>query len=281
MWSGKMSRVMEVAVAVSILLAVPNHGSSQIGFEKILTEVKSFGFGSSCWDFDDADLIAKDGGCEVGESIWLELGYDIGKFAFPWDKELRKDTTWSSTERTVGRRGREQSRKQAAKVRTDTKDRSYVDLQFALGYSQFTGFAATSEGATIRGQVRELPSATVYGIFRQKDLRWREDGVSLDFIGDVRTGFIQLHDVVGLREREDGAADTWNAKAQSFLLGAGVGARFRIEAAEVFGHVNWSWRTLPSVAWAGAGEKAVPAEFPREIDFSGRTVRFGVRYRIR
>ena len=40
--------------------------------------------------------------------------------------------------------------------------RSYFTLEFALGYSQFSGFGSSDPTIELRGAVRELPSASLY-----------------------------------------------------------------------------------------------------------------------
>jgi hypothetical protein len=137
-------------------------------------------------------------------------------------------------------------------------------FEMGIGYGQLVGFDAAAEGLELRGQVRDLPSASLYANYDP-----------LGFYLGLRSGFMKVQ---GL-QLFDEEGNPFNGSAESFLMAIMLGQAKEVLGINVFVEGAYSLRYFPSVDWRGAVSGVpLPTERPRELSFSGWSIGLGVQF---
>ena len=148
--------------------------------------------------------------------------------------------------------------------RPEAPTRVLWTFEMGLGYGQLVGFDAAAEGLELRGQVRDLPSASLYANYDP-----------LGFYLGLRSGFMKVQ---GL-QLFDEEGNPFNGSAESFLMAVMLGQSREVLGINVFMEGAYSVRYFPSVDWRGAVSGVpLPVERPRELSFSGWSVGVGVQF---
>ena len=139
-------------------------------------------------------------------------------------------------------------------------------FEMGIGYGQLTGFESGDPTLDLRGQVRELPSASLYASY---------EPIGAYF--GLRSGFMSLR---ALRAY-DPAGVAFSGLADTFLMAGLIGNSVEVLGLNVFAEVAYSIRSFPSVEWKpvspGGG---LPLNLPRELSFSGWSIGTGVQFRM-
>ena len=266
-------------VGMLCFLAAPAPASAQLGVESLLTNVHDIYLFSSCWNTRSNFLRESESCPSEKNGFGVEVLWSI--HSIPLGKRpatARDSTSWKLATREVEYGpGAPDSTRQYTVVVTPVGDpRPTIDLELALGYSQFTGFSSSDPAFTILGSVREIPSLALYGTLDRgrAPLGWLQP-----FLG-LRSGLIKLHDV---QLRDPVTADsvaTYAASGETFQVGAAVGLSASVARFSVIGEWAYNLRRFPSVTWSGES-KRIPRNFPSGFDFSGTTVSLGVQVHLR
>ena len=137
-------------------------------------------------------------------------------------------------------------------------------FEMGIGYGQVTGFGSGDPTIDLRGQIRDLPSASLYANYAPSGI----------YLG-LRSGFMALR---GLRAY-DTAGEAYSGIADSFLLAGLVGTSVEVLSINVFGEVAYSVREFPSVEWrAVRSTTPLPVNLPRELSLSGWSIQVGVQF---
>lgn len=152
--------------------------------------------------------------------------------------------------------------------RTDTT--SLVLFELALGYSQIAGFRAQDTSFDFRGALRELPSLSVYA-------SWLPDR-KVSFYTGIRSGFAELHNAQFYDSGEDGPV--YPIEAQTIQAGIVAGIFAELFNLDFFLEPSYIYRKFPSLKPVDTDDPVIPKRFPREFDFSGFVLSFGVQVPI-
>lgn len=137
-------------------------------------------------------------------------------------------------------------------------------FEMGIGYGQVTGFGSGDPTIDLRGQIRDLPSASLYANY-----------VPAGFYLGLRSGFMALR---GLRAY-DTAGEAYSGIADSFLLAGLLGTSVEVMSLDVFAEAAYSIRSFPSVEWrAVSSGTSLPLNLPRELSLSGWSVAVGVQF---
>ena len=157
---------------------------------------------------------------------------------------------------------------------------SYLVMELALGYSQFSGFSSSDPNLELQGAVRELPAVSIYFTL-MSDRRLLVPHWVSPYIG-VRSGLIQLSNVtLNDRLRADTLV-TYPGAASAFQFGGVAGLGINVgDRMNFFIEVADQIRRFPSVQWSSPGTNKIRDTFPRSLNFSGPALTAGVQVTIR
>ncbi len=144
-----------------------------------------------------------------------------------------------------------------------------IEIEFALGYGQLTGFGSASPGYTLTGTVEELPSIVTYVAFRP-------DATISPYIG-LRTGITRLHE---FRAYVGDEQQLHTATGSTYLAGASAGVAVGGDAVMLFVEGSLVYRRFPSVQWSVVANQ-VPAVLPRTLPFTTAGLSVGVQVALR
>jgi hypothetical protein len=144
-----------------------------------------------------------------------------------------------------------------------------IEIEFALGYGQLTGFGTGTPGYTLTGTVEELPAIVTYVAFRP-------DATVSPYIG-LRTGITRLHE---FRAYVGDDQQLHTATASTYLAGGSAGVAVGSDAVMLFVEGSLVYRRFPSVQWSGVGDQ-VPAVLPRTLPFTTAGVSVGVQVALK
>jgi hypothetical protein len=142
--------------------------------------------------------------------------------------------------------------------------RTIWTFEMGIGYSQLFGFDAGAPGFDMRGQIRDLPAATLYATYEP-----------LGFYFGLRSGFMQAQ---GLQVYNP-TGDVFAGRADAFLLGGLVGRSTEILGISFFVEGAYSIRSFPSVEWRSLQlGMALDRELPRHLSFSSWSIGTGIQF---
>jgi hypothetical protein len=148
--------------------------------------------------------------------------------------------------------------------RPEPPTRAIWTFEMGIGYSQLYGFDAGDPTFDMRGQVRDLPAATLYATYEP-----------LGFYFGLRSGFMQIQ---GLQVY-NAAGDVFAGKADSFLLGGLVGKSTEILGINFFLEGAYSIRSFPSVEWRSVQMGiSLDRGLPRELSFDSWSIGTGIQF---
>ncbi|HUF75192.1 MAG TPA: hypothetical protein VMM35_02895 [Longimicrobiales bacterium] len=137
-------------------------------------------------------------------------------------------------------------------------------FEMGIGYNQLFGFDAGDPSFDMRGQVRDLPAATLYASYEP-----------LGFYFGLRSGFMQVQ---GLQVYNE-AGEVFAGKADAFLLGGLVGRSTEILGINLFVEGAYSIRSFPSVEWRSL-QSGIPLDrgLPRDLSFTSWSIGTGIQF---
>ena len=267
------------SVAFALTVLTPRVAAAQ--FEAFLEKVNDVNFFFSCWHAH-GEIESRDECFSTKNGYGLEVSFDVGAIKLPGTHDIIvKPGKWVPERKHATSDGRTSSLTiDSIWVDTVKAQTRSLELEVALGYSQFSGFRSKAPNIELRGAVREFPSVAVYGSFQFTDIPFPLNHFSPYF--GIKSGFIELTNVQALIAGTGDTLNAYSATAKAFQLGgvyglvASVGDRlhFFVEQAQ---HI----RRLPNVSWDGPVKGKNPASLPRAFDFSGPTLSFGLQVTIK
>lgn len=159
------------------------------------------------------------------------------------------------------------------------RDTSWL-FEFALGYSQISGFRSKDPKLELRGSVREAPMISVYAT-HEHPIPW----TPLSFYLGLRSGLLQLQNVriyMDTAVASGGNATSsvvYTGAAGAFLAGVAAGFVADIGPTSWFVEGAYSWRNFPSVEWTGPA-KLLPKNLPQRLNVSGLNLTVGIQIPI-
>jgi hypothetical protein len=258
-----------LALFLAWIWVTPAH--AQIGIESIFKDINELGFFFGCWSTQSSTL-QSEGECPVGNrDFGVEATYRVAEI--PLTHFGGKAGRDSLVVRQVTVKGSDTTR--TYDPHTGSPTGPQIHFEFALGYSQFSGFRSADPQLDLRGSVREIPAVTLYTSFH-----YDQDAFVFPYAG-VRSGLIQLRDVQAFTDPQGSdTAVAYAGEAQSFQLGAVAGVGLRYMRATIFGEWAWMSREFSSIRWT-ADKGRVPTSLPRRLDFGGRSFSIGMQFNIR
>ena len=260
-------------------LATPAPARAQLGVESLLSEVHDIYLFSSCWNTRSNFLRQSESCPSEKNGFGVEVLWGITSIPLGERPDtVRERTSWKLASKEVTNRAGavDSTRHYTVEVETVGDDRPTIDLELALGYSQFTGFSSSDPAFSILGSVREIPSLALYGTL---DHGWGPIHWLQPFVG-LRSGIIKLHDVQ-LRDPVPGdSVVTYAASAETFQVGAALGLSATVARFSLIVEGAYNLRRFPSVTWTG-GSNQIPSSFPPGFDFSGTVLSVGVQVHLR
>ena len=274
MYRSPRSKTLAAALVVLLIaLAAPPSVSAQLGaIEAFARRVTDLSFNASL------GTLAPTTGQVHAESLGLrsfglELLFEISAIAEtrPGTESLPPDSAqlaWTRMIVDVGAAGADTT--YVYEVREPTRrpppaDTTWI-FEMGIGYGQLVGFDSTDPNVELYGQVRELPSASVYASY---------EPVGAYF--GMRSGFMSIQ---GLRAYDPGG-EAFTGTAESFLLAGVVGSAVEVLGFNVFLEGAYSIRHFPSVEWRALSPGTpLDSSLPREMSFSGWSVGTGIQFAI-
>jgi hypothetical protein len=248
-------------------------------FADLIKNVSAVSFDVSCWSERGATH-SKD--CPSKEVDYgIEVSYQVKKIAFPWSRNTLVPGEWKPVRKeVVNRNGKPDTTTIFEPAEDTTIMSSYLLIDVAVGYSQFSGFSSADPTFELKGAVREIPSVSIYGTLGSDDASSVLRHLRVRLV--LRSGLIQLWDVQANDPIDQNTFDTYTGNAHTFQLGADAGIAFAFKK-ELYPFVEYSWmlRKFPSVQWSLAEAHTMPQRFPTELDFTGPSLTVGVRVDIR
>ena len=248
-------------------------------FADLIKEVGAVSFSMSCWSERGA---VERKGCPSKEVDYgIEVSYQVTKVPFPWSHNKTVAGEWKPVRKEViNKNGKPDTTTILEPGEDTTIMSSYLLVEVAVGYSQFSGFSSVDPSFELKGAVREIPAVSIYGTFSSDDERSALKHFKLRM--GLRSGLIQLWDVQANDPINSTTFDTYTGNAHTFQLG-GVAAFAFAYKKELYPFVEYSWmlRKFPSVQWSLPEAHTVPQRFPRELDFTGPSLAFGLRINIK
>ncbi len=249
-------------------------------FESLLTSVTDINVFTSCWSTPKG-VGSPNCGDRLGYG--LEVLWELKRYPLSTATQLPDSMNLVGVEkrypRGAGGRGSAaaDSTLKYERIPGGKKAKRELLLELALGYSQFTGLESDDPTYELRGTVREIPSLSLYGSFT--GLPGGEFVVP--YLG-ARTGLIRLQNVQIFDSVHTESTVVYSGAAEAFQLGAAIGVGISVPGLPVTASVEASYhqRKFVSVQWTPVGNR-VPARFPREFDFSGPSLSFGLQVRVR
>lgn len=270
--SRRLRLAFVLPLAVSAMLVAPHAASAQLGaieaFARRVTDL-SFNAGVGGLRGGNDGVRADDFGIR---SYGLELLFEVGTIVETLGPAPAVQDTaqlsWTEMVVVVGENGvdttyvYEVSEPPAPSAPT----RPIWTFEMGIGYGQIVGFESSDPDLDLRGQVRELPSATLYANYEP-----------LGFYIGLKSGFMTLR---GLRAY-DTSGTAFSGTADTFLLGGLVGKSVEVLGLNLLAEAGYAVRTFPSVEWRGVlTNTPLPLNLPREISVTGWSVGLGLQFVI-
>ena len=256
-------------------------GAQGIGFESLLSNITDVNFFYSCWKAGGNFKTAGCPGTTKKAGYGVEVLYSLGKIHIPWTKTYSTNTVWIDTTRVTPPEIVTQYKK------AGTKDVPYWYLQseFALSYSQFSGFGSADPTYDLQGTVRELPGLAMYfTIQADKDSVRAQKFLSVfsPYIG-FKSGLIQLNNVQILDRAVTDTFFVYSGTSSAFQVGFVYGLVISpLDKLSFFIEGARNVRRFANIQWAGAsGNNKVPRKFPTVLDFSGSAITTGLQLQIK
>lgn len=144
--------------------------------------------------------------------------------------------------------------------------RTLWTFELGLGYGQLVGFDSGDETLDLHGQVRDLPSVSLYANYDP-----------MGFYFGLRSGFMKLQGLQAFNE--DG--DAFTGEGESFLAALLLGQAVEVLGINVFIEGAYSVRYFPSIEWrtVAFGASLAP-NLPRELSFSGWSIGTGIQFGV-
>jgi hypothetical protein len=268
-----------LVLLVVALASSPRPASAQIGFESLLKDVNTFSFFFSCWNASGG--IATKNSCPSEKNGYgLEVSYVLAKLPVRGGDMVRTKARMQPTGMTV--------KCTSSGCETDTTfnyvpakatPTKYVQLELALGYSQFSGFQSTDPTLELRGAVREIPAVAVYGTFVDDNARGILKYIE-PYLG-VTSGIIQLSNVTLLDRAKVDTLVAFSANGSAFQLGGAGGIQIPMgDRISFFSEISYQIRRFPGVQWGGSGSTKIRSAYPKQLDFTGRALTIGLEFGI-
>jgi hypothetical protein len=271
-------RRVHVGLAAA-LFGAPTHAQAQIGLEGLLSGVTDVSIFFTCWQ--TRGQIAPAGACSNRRNgFGVEISYNVGLLPL-WRSPRRpvpekRDTTMIAVKRGTG--GYDTTTTVTITKATTVPVRHFY-FELGLGYSQFAGFGSNDPSYELRGTVREVPSISLYGTYRDEKIRLLK---YLNPYAGVRSGLLQVSSLSLYDGMPGEDRTTYNASATAFQIGIVGGVQLNV-GDRIRAYYEWSNtnRRLPNLQWSSPGTNRVREAFPRELDFSGRGRTVGVQITLR
>jgi hypothetical protein len=150
--------------------------------------------------------------------------------------------------------------------RPPARTRTIWTFEMGLGYGQTVGFESGDPTLDLRGQIRDLPAASIYASY---------EPIGAYF--GLRSGFMRLR---GLQVYDESDA-VFAGDADSFLLAALVGDAVEVVGINIFIEAAYSVRSFPSVEWRSVDRSSpLNPALPRKLSLSAWTLGTGVQFGI-
>ncbi|HEX8903350.1 MAG TPA: hypothetical protein VF771_00760 [Longimicrobiaceae bacterium] len=261
------------ACATAAWIPVPARG--QIGFEDLLGHVTDIDVSATCWNLRSASLRRSD--CPGGkngygvEVLWAVATVPLGSHPAP-------DTAWVPREKTVTVRQGRADTVTTLEPREEEPELTgwRILIELGIGYSQFSGFAASDGRLDLRGNVREQPSIAFYGSLEGPGVLERLS----PYLG-IRSGLIRLSDLQAFTPPEGEATDVFHGSGEVFQVGAAFGIAGTLGPLNPFVEAQLNLRRFTSVDWTNGEGGTIPGFLPRSLDFTGPSLSIGVQIHIR
>jgi len=159
------------------------------------------------------------------------------------------------------------------------RDTSWL-FEFALGYSEVSGFRSKDPKLELRGAVREAPMISVYAT-HEHPIGW----TPLSVYFGLRSGLLQLQNARVYTDTAvaSGGSTTssivYAGAASTFLAGLALGLVGDVGPTSWFAETAYAWRNFPSIEWTGPS-KLLPKNLPRHLNVSGMNITVGVQIPI-
>src|SRR6266550_4819703 len=263
-------RLLRATLVLISLISPPTLAAQD--FAELIKNVSAVAFSVSCWSERGA---VQRKGCPSKEVDYgIEVSYQVTKVAFPWSHNTVVPGEWKPVRKEViNRNGRPDTTTIYEPGEDTTIMSSYLLVDVAVGYSQFSGFSSVYPSFELRGAVREIPAVSIYGTLSSDDEHSALKHFKLRM--GMRSGLIQLWDLQANDPINANTFDTYTGSAHSFQLGGIAAVAFAYKK-ELYPFVEYSWmlRKFPSVQWSLAEAHTLPQRFPRELDFTGPSLAF-------
>lgn len=255
------------------ILGAPKGASAQLGaIEAFARRVTDLSFNAHVGGLaPGSDEVRSDG---VGlRSFGLELLFEIGSVEEPLGQapavEDSVTLAWTEMVVVVGEDGSVDTTyvyEVGPPPRPAPPTRTIWTFEMGIGYGQTVGFESGDPSLDMRGQVRDLPSASIYASYEP-----------LGGYFGLRSGFMRLQ---GLQVYDQADA-VYAGEAESFLLAALVGHSVEVVGITIFVEAAYTVRSFPSVEWRSV-DRSTPLNpaLPRKLSLSGWTVGTGVQFGI-
>lgn len=146
----------------------------------------------------------------------------------------------------------------------DLVDGERASIELGLGYGQLTGFVADEASLDLRGSLRSFPTVSVYVSTASGRLRP---------YGSLHSGLLDFWHM----QAYDPEGRQYTLSGSIFEAGISGGAWV---LPGLFAELSYRFRRFPGVTWGlPSGVPALPAEWPRSLDFSGLVLNVGLQVR--
>jgi hypothetical protein len=275
--------VLFASILVISVTRTPVAAAQVGGLEKLLDKVTDIGvFGS--WGYLTPETPELDATHKLYKELGFELSFSVGAITCEAErvpraarKRFRRHAAAEedSVTQCVPKRNRATAAQRALALPWPVlRDTTWL-FEIAIGYSQLSGFKSSDPGIDLRGSLRAAPMVSAYAT--------RENWFLSPYFG-LRSGLVQLQ---SLRVYQDttisgwAATNTYSGAGSTFLGGVAAGVVKGIGPWNFFAEASYSWRNFSSVEWSSANSsKTVPANLPRNLDFRGASLSFGVQVSI-
>lgn len=264
-------------LVAAMCFAMPTgNAQAQIGFESFFDKITDVDIYGDCWSASGA--VARR--CSERTGYGVEVLFDLGNIYAFGSTTGPGEWADSTRETRCSRRGCETVttayRKPGKKVAN-----TWIDLEAALNYSQFTGFESADARYKLTGSVREVPGMTIYATLEHRNWGWL-NGMQ-PYIG-IRSGLIQLNYVQLLDSIGQPNLTPYQANSVAFQIGGAIGLAFGVDSGRVniFVERSGTLRRFDGVQWVSAGKAStIPAYLPATLDFSGPAISAGIQVKLR